>query len=91
MYADMIYKFGYVHCDPHAGNVLVRKNEDGVDEIVLLDHGLYTVSQTILIILFWQKILVAYFVEKGWKPNLIRYFKAINWSFRNEEPNGIFC
>lgn len=42
MYADMIYKFGYVHCDPHAGNILVRKNESGVDEIVLLDHGLYT-------------------------------------------------
>ena len=44
MYADMIYKFGYVHCDPHAGNILVNKNENGVDEIVLLDHGLYTVS-----------------------------------------------
>ena len=45
MYADMIYKFGYVHCDPHAGNVLVRKNlRSGKDEIVLLDHGLYTVK-----------------------------------------------
>ena len=43
MYADMIYKFGYVHCDPHAGNILVRKNEHREDEIVLLDHGLYTV------------------------------------------------
>ena len=43
MYADMIYKFGYVHCDPHAGNILVRKSDSGRDEIVLLDHGLYTV------------------------------------------------
>ena len=44
MYADMIFKFGYVHCDPHPGNVLVRKNpKSGVDEIVLLDHGLYSV------------------------------------------------
>jgi len=43
MYADMIFKFGYVHCDPHPGNVLVRKNpKSGVDEIVLLDHGLYS-------------------------------------------------
>jgi len=41
MYADMIFKFGYVHCDPHPGNVLVRKNK-GRDEIVLLDHGLYS-------------------------------------------------
>jgi len=41
MYADMIFKHGYVHCDPHPGNVLVRKNK-GRDEIVLLDHGLYS-------------------------------------------------
>ena len=44
MYADMIFKYGYVHCDPHPGNVLVRKSSSGKEEIVLLDHGLYTVS-----------------------------------------------
>ena len=44
MYASMIYKHGYVHCDPHPGNVLVHKNKAGVDEVILLDHGLYTVS-----------------------------------------------
>ena len=44
MYADMIFKYGYVHCDPHPGNVLVRKNKKGEEEIVLLDHGLYTVN-----------------------------------------------
>ena len=43
MYADMIFKYGYVHCDPHPGNVLVRKNSNNTEEIVLLDHGLYTV------------------------------------------------
>ena len=43
MYADMIFKYGYVHCDPHPGNVLVRKSSSGKEEIVLLDHGLYTV------------------------------------------------
>ncbi|XP_040567744.1 aarF domain-containing protein kinase 1 [Lepeophtheirus salmonis] len=42
MYADMIFKHGYVHCDPHPGNVLVRKNDSGETEVVLLDHGLYT-------------------------------------------------
>jgi len=42
MYADMIFKYGYVHCDPHPGNVLVRKSPSGKEEIVLLDHGLYT-------------------------------------------------
>ena len=44
MYADMIFQHGYVHCDPHPGNVLVHKNKSGVDEVILLDHGLYTVS-----------------------------------------------
>ena len=43
MYADMIFKHGYVHCDPHPGNVLVHKNKSGIDEVILLDHGLYTV------------------------------------------------
>jgi aarF domain-containing kinase len=48
MYADMIYKYGYVHCDPHAGNILVNKDKNGSDEIILLDHGLYTVTLLIL-------------------------------------------
>ena len=42
MYADMIFKLGYVHCDPHPGNVLVQKGDDGKPRVVLLDHGLYT-------------------------------------------------
>ena len=44
MYSEMIYIHGYVHCDPHPGNVLVRKNKNGNSELILLDHGLYTVS-----------------------------------------------
>ena len=45
MYAEMIFSNGYVHCDPHPGNVLVKKNKiNGRDEVILLDHGLYTVS-----------------------------------------------
>lgn len=37
----MIFTVGLVHCDPHPGNVLVRKNSKGKVETVLLDHGLY--------------------------------------------------
>ncbi|XP_060079733.1 aarF domain-containing protein kinase 1-like [Ylistrum balloti] len=40
LYSEMIFVQGYVHCDPHPGNVLVKKTETGVD-IILLDHGLY--------------------------------------------------
>jgi aarF domain-containing kinase len=39
----MIFVHGYVHCDPHPGNVLVNKTKQGNTEIVLLDHGLYQV------------------------------------------------
>ncbi|XP_010643891.1 aarF domain-containing protein kinase 1 isoform X1 [Fukomys damarensis] len=44
MYSEMIFVNGFVHCDPHPGNVLVRKHPGtGKVEIILLDHGLYQV------------------------------------------------
>lgn len=40
--AEQIFLFGSVHCDMHAGNILVRHQPDqhGAVQIVLLDHGL---------------------------------------------------
>ncbi|KAK9306059.1 hypothetical protein QLX08_003121 [Tetragonisca angustula] len=40
LYSHMIFIVGFVHSDPHPGNVLVRKKNNEA-EIVLLDHGLY--------------------------------------------------
>ena len=37
----MIHKYGFVHADPHSGNILLRKDKNGNDQMVLLDHGLY--------------------------------------------------
>lgn len=37
----MIHKYGFVHADPHSGNMLVRKDKNQKDQLVLLDHGLY--------------------------------------------------
>nr|XP_061798885.1 aarF domain-containing protein kinase 1-like [Nerophis lumbriciformis] len=46
MYSEMIFLHGFVHCDPHPGNVLVRKcQKSKKTEIILLDHGLYQVLQ----------------------------------------------
>ncbi|KAF4518492.1 hypothetical protein B566_EDAN006497 [Ephemera danica] len=40
MYSEMIFRHGFVHADPHPGNILVKK--DGNDfQVILLDHGLY--------------------------------------------------
>ncbi|CAI9091698.1 OLC1v1026791C3 [Oldenlandia corymbosa var. corymbosa] len=48
-FAEMMFKHGFVHCDPHAANVLVRQLPSGngsifgrkKPQLVLLDHGLY--------------------------------------------------
>ncbi|KAM9355874.1 aarF domain-containing protein kinase 1 [Pholidichthys leucotaenia] len=46
IYSEMIFVHGFVHCDPHPGNVLVRRcPQSQKSEIVLLDHGLYQVLQ----------------------------------------------
>lgn len=41
LYSEMIYVKGFIHCDPHPGNILIRKNQNGSQEVILLDHGLY--------------------------------------------------
>jgi aarF domain-containing kinase len=42
----MIFEKGFVHSDPHPGNIFVRPKilKDGTQdiEVVLLDHGIYT-------------------------------------------------
>lgn len=40
--AEQIYVHGFLHGDPHPGNILIRKLPNGKPQIVLLDHGLYT-------------------------------------------------
>lgn len=54
IFSEMIFIHGFVHCDPHPGNVFIRLKEAGSKrnwfslsprksewELVLLDHGLY--------------------------------------------------
>ncbi|KAJ8906329.1 hypothetical protein NDN08_002822 [Rhodosorus marinus] len=42
-FADQIFKHGFLHCDPHGGNILVRRHPERPTkpQLVLLDHGLY--------------------------------------------------
>lgn len=40
-FADQIFLSGFVHADPHPGNVFIRKDVKGRAQLVLLDHGLY--------------------------------------------------
>lgn len=41
VFASQMFLSGFVHCDPHPANVLVRAQPNGKPELVLLDHGLY--------------------------------------------------
>ncbi|ATY60826.1 ABC1 domain [Cordyceps militaris] len=41
LFAAQIFTWGVVHCDPHPGNVFVRRLPSGRAEVVLIDHGLY--------------------------------------------------
>ncbi|XP_022106844.1 uncharacterized aarF domain-containing protein kinase 5-like isoform X2 [Acanthaster planci] len=40
-FGEQIFRTGFVHADPHPGNIFVRRASNGKAELVLLDHGLY--------------------------------------------------
>ncbi|KAJ8610893.1 hypothetical protein MRB53_038281 [Persea americana] len=41
LFAAQIFLWGFLHCDPHPGNLFVRRTPSGQAELVLIDHGLY--------------------------------------------------
>lgn len=43
LFSAQMFSWGWVHCDPHPGNILIRPHPSKPDtpQIVLLDHGLY--------------------------------------------------
>ncbi|KAG7085810.1 hypothetical protein E1B28_003348 [Marasmius oreades] len=43
LFSAQMFSWGWVHCDPHPGNVIIRPNPQHPTrpQLVLLDHGLY--------------------------------------------------
>ena len=41
LFSAQMFLWGWVHCDPHPGNIFVRRKPFGKAELVLIDHGLY--------------------------------------------------
>jgi len=42
LFSVQIFQWGFVHCDPHPGNIIIRRKVPSNEpELVLIDHGLY--------------------------------------------------
>lgn len=43
LFSAQMFSWGWVHCDPHPGNIIIRPNPSRPwqPQLVLLDHGLY--------------------------------------------------
>ncbi|RKF60122.1 ABC1 family protein C10F6.14c [Erysiphe neolycopersici] len=41
LFSAQMFLWGLVHCDPHPGNIFIRRRANGHPELVLIDHGLY--------------------------------------------------
>ncbi|KAI9675082.1 MAG: hypothetical protein M1817_001490 [Caeruleum heppii] len=41
LFSAQMFLWGFVHCDPHPGNIFIRRLPSGAPELVLIDHGLY--------------------------------------------------
>ena len=60
LFSAQMFLWGYVHCDPHPGNIFIRRRPNGHSELVLIDHGLYIdMSPTFRhqYSLFWKSLM----------------------------------
>lgn len=60
LFSAQIFKWGVVHCDPHPGNIFVRRRPNGKAELVLIDHGLYVYMSPEFrqqYCLFWKSLM----------------------------------
>jgi len=60
LFSAQMFLWGFVHCDPHPGNIFIRRLPNGHAELVLIDHGLY-ISMTPAFrhqyCLFWKSLM----------------------------------
>uniref|UniRef100_A0A0K0EL24 Protein kinase domain-containing protein n=1 Tax=Strongyloides stercoralis TaxID=6248 RepID=A0A0K0EL24_STRER len=67
LFSEMIFSKGYIHADPHPGNLLVSKDKKtGAIQLVLLDHGLYSTLKDSFRVLYselWLALLKPDLVE----------------------------
>lgn len=87
LFSAQMFDWGWVHCDPHPGNVLIRPSprDPSRPQVVLLDHGLYVrVSEDFKRewVQLWRAMLIGDYagvdeVTRGWgfgMPDLMASF-----------------
>ncbi|TDL20313.1 ABC1 domain protein [Rickenella mellea] len=60
LFSAQMFLWGWVHCDPHPGNIFIRRQPSGNPELVLIDHGLYVHLEPTLrheYATFWKSLL----------------------------------
>jgi aarF domain-containing kinase len=60
LFSAQMFLWGIVHCDPHPGNIFIRRLANGSPEVVLIDHGLYIQMDPAFrhqYALFWKSLL----------------------------------
>lgn len=60
LFSAQMFLWGIVHCDPHPGNIFIRRKANGHSELVLIDHGLYvnmTPKFRHQYCLFWKSLM----------------------------------
>lgn len=60
LFSAQMFLWGTVHCDPHPGNIFIRRLPSGAPEVVLIDHGLYiqmSPSFRHQYALFWKSLM----------------------------------
>ncbi|KAF2109204.1 ABC1 family-domain-containing protein [Lophiotrema nucula] len=60
LFSAQMFLWGIVHCDPHPGNIFIRRLPSGKPEVVLIDHGLYIRMNPTFrhqYALFWKSLL----------------------------------
>ena len=61
LFSAQMFLWGWVHCDPHPGNIFIRRLPSGKPELVLIDHGLYVHMRPEFrhqYSLFWKSLLI---------------------------------
>lgn len=94
LFSAQMFSWGWVHCDPHPGNIIVRPspNDPSRPQLVLIDHGLYAKVPELFMkqwVQLWRAMLVGDFagvesVTKQWGfglPDLMASFTLMKPTF----------